>query len=613
MSDVEREFDVAVIGGGIGGSILAAVLARHHVRVLLIEGGSHPRFAIGESTIPETTFGLRNLARRYDVPEIENLSTHAALRRNVSPNCGIKRNFSFVLHREGEPAKARESTQFQTFAPPLGPDAHFLRQDVDAYLFQVALSYGVTAHTHTFVTDLHFDDEGVDVITKDKGAFRASYVVDAGGIRAFLPQLMDLRDQDPPYRTRSRSIFTHMVGVPPFDAVYAPRSEHRILSPFSQGTLHHLFDGGWMWVIPFDNYAGATSKLCSVGLNLDLDRYPRQEGVSAEEEFWHHVRRFPTVAKQFEHARAVRPFMANDRSQFSSKRIVGDRWCLLPHASDFIDPLFSSGLTVTVFALHALCHRLITAVRTKDFATEHFTYVETWVKKGFAYYDDLVSCSYLAFHDFELWNAWHRIWTLNSVYGTNTLNQAALAFERTGDPESFMQLERAPYRGLQGMDNPAVEQMFTDAVAAMRDFERGALSRRQTIDRIYDVMRESDLCPPMWHMLDPEDHTPSGTFTPPALLKVLLWGRFRSPEHIRGTYFTGGARLVTKELTQAVGAELRRSGATVRHQLRALVRDWNTDWAARRGARGGRAAADLPTSGNGRLRLVADEDAAHQV
>lgn len=617
MSDVQREFDVAVIGGGIGGSILAAVLARHDVRVLLIEGGSHPRFAIGESTIPETTFGLRNLARRYGVPEIENLATHAALRRNVSASCGIKRNFSFVHHREGEPAKPRESTQFLTFAPPLGPDAHFLRQEVDAYLFHVAVSYGTTAHTNTFVTGLDFDDEGVDIVTETKGTFRASYIVDAGGIRAFLPQLLGLREKEPQYRTRTRSIFTHMVNVQPFDAVAAPQKEHGMRSPFSQGTLHHLFEGGWIWVIPFDNHLSSTSKMCSVGLNLDLDRYPRPKDLTPEEEFWHHLRRFPSVAEQFKDAKAVRPFMANDRSQFASRQVVGDRWCLLPHASDFIDPLFSSGLTVTVFALHALGHRLINAVRTKDFGTAHFAYLETWIKRMFRYYDDLVSCSYLAFDDFELWNAWYRVWTTGSVYGTNSLNQAALAFERTGDPAAFLQLERPPYRGLQGIDNPAFERLFTEAVAAMRAHQSGERTREATIDRIYELLRESELCPPVWNMLDPDDHAPAGTFTPLSPLRVLLWGRFRAPEHIRGDYFTGGVRLVTRELRHALSAELRRGGAVVRQAVRDLVRDWNRDWARRPScaARSGRtdAARSVTADEQGRLRLVQDQDAPHHV
>jgi FADH2 O2-dependent halogenase len=318
--DDQRVFDVAIVGGGIGGSVLAAILARNGVRVLLLEGGGHPRFAIGESTVPETTFGLRVLARRYGVPELENLSTNATLRHHVSSNCGVKRNFGFVYHRDGEPTRAEECTQYLTWAPPLGPDSHFFRQDVDAYLFHVAVSYGVTAYTHTLVEDVKFADDGAVLVTADRGNFQASYVVDAGGMRAILPERLGLRSE-PEYRTRSRTIYTHMVNVRPYDTVGPPREEHGMPSPFSQGTLHHIFEGGWMWVIPFNNHSAGTSELCSVGINLDLDAYPRPEGMSPEEEFWHHVRRFPTVAGQFEQARAVRPYVASDRTQFSSESV----------------------------------------------------------------------------------------------------------------------------------------------------------------------------------------------------------------------------------------------------------------------------------------------------
>lgn len=65
--ELARNHDVIIVGGGIGGSTLAAILARHGVRVLMVEASGHPRFAIGESTVPETIMGLRNLALRYDV------------------------------------------------------------------------------------------------------------------------------------------------------------------------------------------------------------------------------------------------------------------------------------------------------------------------------------------------------------------------------------------------------------------------------------------------------------------------------------------------------------------------------------------------------------------
>ncbi|WP_320775351.1 NAD(P)/FAD-dependent oxidoreductase [Streptomyces sp. CRN 30] len=577
MQDDQRDFDVAIVGGGIGGTMLGAILARHGVRTLLLEGSGHPRFAIGESTVPETTFGLRVLARRYDVPEIEHLATHGALRRHVSSNCGVKRNFSFVYHREGEPTRAEECTQYPTWGPPLGPDSHYFRQDVDAYMFHVAVKYGVTAHTHTLVEDVKFEDDHATLVTRDKGSFRASYVVDAGGMRAMLPERLGLR-QEPPYRTRSRTIFTHMVGVRPFDTVAPPREEHGMPSPFSQGTLHHMFEGGWFWVIPFDNHTAGTSGLCSVGVNLDLDAHPRPEGVSAQDEFWRHVGRFPSVARQFEGARAVRPYVSTDRTQFSSQQVVGDRWCLLPHASDFIDPLFSSGLAVTVMSLNALGHRLVDAVREGDFATTRFRYLEHWIKRMFRFYDDLVSCSYISFDDFELWNAWNRVWTITTLYGTNAQNQAAVTYEKTGDTACFDALELPPYRGLQGVDNPWVERLFEQSRDAVLAYREGGLSKERAVARIYALLKESGLCPDVWGTLDPQDRCPAGVFTLWPLMRILLWGKFRSPRHVRGSYFTGGARMVGKEAVQTYGTELRGSATAVHQTLRDMWVNWNQDW-----------------------------------
>ena len=64
------KYDVAIIGSGIGGSTLASVLARQGLKVIVFEGGTHPRFTIGESMILETSEAMRALAELYDVPEL---------------------------------------------------------------------------------------------------------------------------------------------------------------------------------------------------------------------------------------------------------------------------------------------------------------------------------------------------------------------------------------------------------------------------------------------------------------------------------------------------------------------------------------------------------------
>ena len=67
-------YDVAILGSGMAGGMLGAVLARNGVRVLLIDAGTHPRFAVGESTIPYTSGMTRLIADRYGVPELKPLS-----------------------------------------------------------------------------------------------------------------------------------------------------------------------------------------------------------------------------------------------------------------------------------------------------------------------------------------------------------------------------------------------------------------------------------------------------------------------------------------------------------------------------------------------------------
>jgi FADH2 O2-dependent halogenase len=75
MVDQAQQYDVAIIGSGIGGSTLATVLARQGLRVLVFEAGTHPRFTIGESMILETSEAMRALSEFYDVPELAYFSS----------------------------------------------------------------------------------------------------------------------------------------------------------------------------------------------------------------------------------------------------------------------------------------------------------------------------------------------------------------------------------------------------------------------------------------------------------------------------------------------------------------------------------------------------------
>lgn len=573
---MKKTYDVAILGSGIGGTLLGSILAANGLDVLLLEQGMHPRFAIGESTVPETTVLLRLMAKRYGVPEIAHLSNFHAVRSHVSPACGVKRNFSFHHHEPGVPNDPRHTTQFMTLAPPFGPDIHYFRQDTDAYMLAVAARRGATVRQQTQIAEIVFDDDGVELATASGESFRARYVVDAGGMMAPLAKKFSLREDPCPLRTRSRTIFTHMTGVTPYDRIAAPRREHGLASPLSQGTLHHIFDGGWFWVIPFDNHPFSTNPLCSVGLTLDLAKHPEPDGTP-EEEFWRIVSRYPTIARHLENARAIRPWTGTRRLQYSSTQIVGDRFCLLPHAAAFVDPLFSSGLTVTMSAINSIAARLIAAKTDGDFSGERFRYVETWTQKLYDYYDRLVSGGYIAFRDFALWNAWYRYWMICSLYGNAGVFEILGRWEASRDPAVFDLFETAPYRGLQGCDFEPLQELFDNACRVIESVPAGT-APADAAAQLLELLAESGLVPGPWKLSDPNQRW-FGNLTLIPTIRLVAWGRYRSPEAVRRHYFVvGRSGGLVRDLGRIGAYEVGRAGTIVGGVLRDSLKLWNDDW-----------------------------------
>lgn len=521
--------DVVIVGGGIGGTTLAAVLARHGLDVLLLEGGSHPRFTIGESTIPETTLLLRVLATRYDVPELAYLSTYGGTRRHVTSACGVKRNFSFFRHSDGVAADPAESTQLPTFSPPLGPDCHLFRQDVDAWLFHLAVGYGTRALVNEMVTDVEFDDESVCVTTAAGARHRGRFLVDAGGIRAVLPTVLGLRDEQPAFETRTRSLFSHMAGVAPWETVAGGRKACGLPSPPSQGTLHHVFDGGWMWVIPFDNHHGASNRLTSVGLSLDPEKFPADErGPAAEFEAF--KARFPDIASQFTHAVAARPWVSSPRLQYSSKTVVGDRFCLAAHAAGFVDPLYSRGLTSTFEVVNALAWRLIAASRDGDWSTERFRYVDQLDRGLLETHDDLVHSSFNSFADYDLWNATFRTWALGTVLGTLHLEAIYFDFVRHRDASVFLEREAAKYVGSPFPLSEGFNDLMKSTLARNRAVVGGELAAARAAKEIMADIRCADYVPPPFGFSDAGNHYIHPT--PPKMAQAVAWSKRSAPPEI---------------------------------------------------------------------------------
>jgi FADH2 O2-dependent halogenase len=524
----DERYDVAILGAGMSGGMLGAVLARAGVRVLLIDAGTHPRFAVGESTIPYTSTTARIIADRYQVPEIEPLASFRGIQDHVSPMCGRKQNFGYVWYEEGRPQDPERINQL-VVPEWQRTETHLFRQDVDAYLFNIAVGYGADQALNTRIVDIAIDrDTGVELRSDAGETFRAKYVVDGSGYRSPIATAFGLREEPTRARHHSRSMFTHMIGVTPFDDAPAAKA-HVKPSPWHHGTLHHVFDGGWLWVIPFDNHEGALNPLCSVGLTIDERVFPKN-GQSPQQEFDAFLRRFPEIAEQFRTAKAVRPWVSTGRLQYSVTNTVGERYCLTSHAAGFIDALYSRGLTNTLEVVNALAWRLIEASRDDDWSTERFTYVNDVQQGLFDVHDDLVYSSFVSFRDYDLWNAVVRVWESTSIMPTMTVERAYRQFKESRDDRVFRDLERTSTPGLPEPVGRDIADLLAFTRQTCQAVESGSLPAKEAAQRIFERVASSAFLPTPFRLGAPDNTCFEAT--PALLTKAVEWGRTEAPAHV---------------------------------------------------------------------------------
>ncbi|MFJ1752876.1 NAD(P)/FAD-dependent oxidoreductase [Kitasatospora sp. NPDC088134] len=525
--------DVAILGSGLAGSVMGAILARQGVKVALIDAGQHPRFAVGESQNPQLVEWLHILATRYDVPEIKHMLDVKAITENIGPQHGRKQSFGFVRHTPNREPDPREATMF--VIPKMLTEAiHLYRQDTDSYYLGVAAKYGCELRQNWWATDVDVDDDGVTITGKNGEVFRAKYLIDASGFRSPLAQKFDLRESPSRIKHHARSLFTHYIGVKPYDDVcnYPQALRPPEESPFHGGTLHHLIERGWFWIIPFDNYQDSRNPLCSVGLTFDERLYPKPTDLTPEQEFTKYLDLYPAVKRQFEGARRVREWVSTDRIQYSSKRTVGARWCLMSHAAGFIDPLYSRGLSNTFEVVDALAWRVLDALREDDFTEERFAYVEKLEQGLLDYNDKIVNSSYIAFSHFRLWNAVFRVWACFTTPATMRQIMARQNFEFDGDDRHFKEMENAPYTGLWWPDSHAFKHLIDLTAETCERFEAGEIDGDTAADIVFQGIRDCESVNTPFGWKDDESHR-FYRATTPTMMKFMWWASTSGPKEMR--------------------------------------------------------------------------------
>jgi tetracycline 7-halogenase / FADH2 O2-dependent halogenase len=528
-----NEFDIAIIGSGLAGSVLAAVLARARLRVVMVDAGQHPRFAIGESMTPQAATLLRVIADRYDVPELHRLASFQSITAGVTTSCGVKRHDGFRYAREAERPRPAEAHGL-VLGGAAAAQSHLFRQDIDAWLFHLAVSYGARMRQRVTITGVDIDDTGVTLTAEHGEAVRASYVVDTSGPGSPLAANLDLREKPTRLRHHSRSLATHMLAVPSPDQTMPGASSGQPGS-WLAGTVRYVFPGGWLWDIPFGNHPHAVNGLTSVGLNLDTRLHGDGDG-SPEEEFRAFVARYPGMSRQFAGAKTIRPWVRSGRAQYSSHTTAGPRWCVIADAAGFVDTLFSRDLGNSLEMVNALAGRLLEAVKADDFSAARFTEVQKTQQALLDFTDDLVASAYVAFRDYRLWDAWFRVWATAELLSICELNRTYAGYLAARDSTVLARLEGlAPGGWLPGQ----AQSLLTEASDRLRAVEESAQDPATAATAIKQAVAAADFVPPALRLAEPAGNWLD--LNPASARKIIRWARDESPPEI-GQLVAAGLR-----------------------------------------------------------------------
>ena len=360
--------DVAIVGSGFGGALAALFLRQIGRSVVLLERGRHPRFAIGESSTPLANLLLEELADRYGLPRLRALSKWGTWRR-THPHvaCGLKRGFTFFRHDVGRPFAdgPEHGRQLLVGASPHDEiaDTHWYRPDVDAFLVREAESAGAIYLDETALGRPRFEATGAALEGTRKGrglVVTARFVIDASGPRGYLQRSLDLPEAETRFMPATEGLYTHFADVTRWDHLFAADAAPPY--PMDDAAVHHVFPGGWIWVLRFAN--GITS----AGAALEA---PRAQGLRLHEgeAAWERLLdELPSVRAQFANARAVHPFVHAPRLAARTATLCGPRWAMLPSAAGVVDPLLSTGFPLNLLGIGRLVEALD---RTWERETQH--------------------------------------------------------------------------------------------------------------------------------------------------------------------------------------------------------------------------------------------------
>lgn len=341
MSEV-RACDCLVVGAGPAGCAAAIDMRRAGLDVVVIDRGEFPRFRIGESFLPRTKRAFRRLGvleRCMALPHAHKVGVEISLgdRRYGS------RHF-FFRDTLGDGEK----------------DAfNMARVHLDAMLVDAAVALGAEVWTSCALRAVaaHSDD-GVRVMT-DRGEVRARWMIDASGQASVLGREFGTR--------RYHSFLRNVAYFDHYEGVVRPSGEAAGCFALT------VMDEGWFWLIPLDDTRTSIGFVARESLHRTL-------AVPPEERLWWAIERTPIMAERMAGARGPSQNRVIADFTYRCDPFAGPGFFLVGDAAAFLDPVWSTGVTLGLLAAEQAAAGVVRLSRGASPATERARY-QAWCSR----------------------------------------------------------------------------------------------------------------------------------------------------------------------------------------------------------------------------------------